>query len=400
MFLPKAITGYNGKHEKLSTSMFDHLLVENGITAQLNNEDREFIKRLILACTLYHLRADNGDDNGPDDRTFLYEIVANKKNGVDVDKWDYFARDCHQLGITNNFDHMRFLKFTRVICDEGDGKKHICFRDKEEQNIYNMFYTRTLLHRCAYKHGVTQAIEIMLTDALLKANDHLMIYGKDNQPLKMSECVDDMVAFSKLTDNVYYDILHGEPRIKELGKAADILRRLERRDLYRCISQTKPRNCSEIVEVAIEEISKRVVELSGGSVEAVDFKILVVKFDYGMGEKNPVESVLFYQKNDPEKAVSRENMEMASLMLPATFCECILRFFWKKSGADPDIGRQAFEAWLEEDEDWQKSGNATVNGKMAVASEGGRRRKLLSLTQRLFAASASRPPTSANPLGE
>ena len=32
------------------------------------------------------------------------QIIANKGTGVDVDKWDYFARDCHHLGIPNSFD--------------------------------------------------------------------------------------------------------------------------------------------------------------------------------------------------------------------------------------------------------------------------------------------------------
>ena len=32
------------------------------------------------------------------------KVVANKRNGVDVDKWDYFARDCYCLGMANNFD--------------------------------------------------------------------------------------------------------------------------------------------------------------------------------------------------------------------------------------------------------------------------------------------------------
>ena len=35
---------------------------------------------------------------------YLLQIVANKSTGVDVDKWDYFARDCHHLGIPNSFD--------------------------------------------------------------------------------------------------------------------------------------------------------------------------------------------------------------------------------------------------------------------------------------------------------
>ena len=39
-----------------------------------------------------------------DDKLFI-QIVANKKNGIDVDKWDYFARDCHHLGIMINFDY-------------------------------------------------------------------------------------------------------------------------------------------------------------------------------------------------------------------------------------------------------------------------------------------------------
>jgi deoxynucleoside triphosphate triphosphohydrolase SAMHD1 len=54
--------------------------------------------------------------------------VANKRNGVDVDKWDYFARDCHNLGIRSNFDHTRFMKLVRVI--EVDGELQICARDK------------------------------------------------------------------------------------------------------------------------------------------------------------------------------------------------------------------------------------------------------------------------------
>ena len=33
------------------------------------------------------------------------QIVANEKNGIDVDKWDYFARDCHYLGVKTNFDY-------------------------------------------------------------------------------------------------------------------------------------------------------------------------------------------------------------------------------------------------------------------------------------------------------
>ena len=59
------------------------------------------------------------------------QIVANKTSGVDVDKWDYFARDCQHLGMSSNFDHKRFMSFVRVIEVIEDGsRRHICLRDK------------------------------------------------------------------------------------------------------------------------------------------------------------------------------------------------------------------------------------------------------------------------------
>jgi len=47
---------------------------------------------------------------------------------MDVDKWDYLARDCHMLGIKNSFDYKRFLEFAKVI--NVDDEKQICTRDK------------------------------------------------------------------------------------------------------------------------------------------------------------------------------------------------------------------------------------------------------------------------------
>ncbi len=51
-----------------------------------------------------------------------------------MDKWDYFARDCHHLGVRSNFDHNRFMKFVRVLEVEGEGFQ-ICNRDKVDIDI-------------------------------------------------------------------------------------------------------------------------------------------------------------------------------------------------------------------------------------------------------------------------
>ncbi|CAM4454371.1 unnamed protein product [Leuciscus chuanchicus] len=137
------------KHEQMSVLMFDdivkslkaeneNVLKEHG----LDEKDVTFIKELIegakdsVAEWTYEGRAE--------DKSFLYEIVANKQNGIDVDKWDYFARDCHHLGIRNSFDHHRLLKFAR-----------------EADNVYDMFRTRYTLHRQAYQHKICNIIEEM-----------------------------------------------------------------------------------------------------------------------------------------------------------------------------------------------------------------------------------------------
>lgn len=33
------------------------------------------------------------------------QIVANHETGIDVDKWDYFIRDCHYMGLQHEFDY-------------------------------------------------------------------------------------------------------------------------------------------------------------------------------------------------------------------------------------------------------------------------------------------------------
>ncbi len=56
---------------------------------------------------------------------WIFDIVANKRNSIDVDKFDYIARDSHFLGLKDTyFDYRGIIKESRVINDE------ICFPAK------------------------------------------------------------------------------------------------------------------------------------------------------------------------------------------------------------------------------------------------------------------------------
>ena len=70
-----------------------------------------------------------------EDKSFLYEIVANKVSGIDVDKWDYFLRDDYYMKIGHVFNYERFILFSRVEKIASTGRKQLVIRDKELENL-------------------------------------------------------------------------------------------------------------------------------------------------------------------------------------------------------------------------------------------------------------------------
>lgn len=65
-----------------------------------------------------------------------------------------------------------------------------------------MFHTRYTLHKRAYQHRVSNAIELMLVEVLKLSDDYIFIPGKDNVMRKMSECPNDYHAYWRLTEYI------------------------------------------------------------------------------------------------------------------------------------------------------------------------------------------------------
>ncbi|XP_047627099.1 deoxynucleoside triphosphate triphosphohydrolase SAMHD1 isoform X3 [Phacochoerus africanus] len=283
----------------------------------------------------------------PKEKSFLYEIVANKRNGIDVDKWDYFARDCHHLGIQNNFDYKRFIKFARVC--EVDNKKHICTREKEVGNLYDMFHTRNCLHRRAYQHKVGNIIDTMITDAFLKADPYIEIIGSEGKKYRISTAIDDMEAFTKLTDNIFLEILYStDPK---LDAARAILKKIECRNLYKFVGETQPGKHDKIKRENYESLPKGVASAKPSNVQleaelkAEDFIVDVINMDYGMEDKNPIDNVRFYCKSDPNKAIIITKNQVSQL-LPERFAEQLIRVYCKKTDEKSLFAaRQHFVQW-------------------------------------------------------
>nr|XP_029131250.1 deoxynucleoside triphosphate triphosphohydrolase SAMHD1-like [Labrus bergylta] len=300
------------KHEKGSCDMLDHLLKENNLKPVMEEyglkpKDVTFIKEMI-AGPLQESKSKKASsphywpyEGRKEKKSFLYEIVSNKKNGVDVDKFDYLARDSSYLGIMNNFDFRRFLQFARVC--EVDGRKTICTRDKEEDHMYHLFYTRHRLHKRACQHRVSHIIQEMIAEAFLKADSHIQIEGSGGRMFTLSTANEDMEAYTKLTDKVFEEILNSsDPNLQE---SRQILQNIISRKIYKFVGETTPKNPIpdwKSLKPSWKEGLAQPLPEGGRKLTRKDFKILVIERDYGMDDKDPIQHVHFYSKSDLNKA--------------------------------------------------------------------------------------------------
>ena len=247
-FIPAIIPDCEWEHEHASCDMFDYLIKRNHllpyfIQAGLLPDDIHFIKELV-----YGSPKDAPKDwvwKGRGDKTFLYEIIANKRNGIDVDKWDYFQRDCRQLNMSIPFDAQRLMKFARVLRGF-DNLLQIAYPVKEAWHVYQMFQARYSLHKRAYQHKVARVIESMYMEALIAADPYITVPagegvrnpdGSVTVPrLRMSQAIYNMGAYSRLSDYLLRTIACSvQP---DLAKARHIIHRILQRDIYNWVGET------------------------------------------------------------------------------------------------------------------------------------------------------------------
>ncbi|KAI7871831.1 HD phosphohydrolase domain-containing protein [Spinellus fusiger] len=299
-FMPKARPGINWSHEQASEMMLESLIDDNNI--DIEQEDIQLIKSLIAG--------EPKSNSQQEERRFLFDIVANKKNSVDVDKFDYIERDAQNLGLRSSYDAKRLLVYSRVVDNE------ICYHHKEVYNLYEMFHTRYSLFKRVYTHRVGKAIELMLSDALLSADTHMNI----------SSTVDNPEEYLYLTD----DILRSIERSKEpaLEESRRIIKRLRTRNLYKFVDEF-------LLPTELEPMVKRsmispaeIVSYQSDNDGLVEEDVIVdwLKINYAMKDRNPVDSIRFFSKfhDNVSFTIPKEHV---SFLIPGQFEEVIIRIF-------------------------------------------------------------------------
>lgn len=326
-------------HEQGSIDMFDYILKENLKVkkvfdeAGIGEDDIQLVKDLIMGKDPKHddIKQDCNFEGQKMKKWFLYEIVSNKINGIDCDKFDYLIRDSHYVGTKNNFDCLRYFQTTQII--PVDGQLQICVRDKEYLNIYELFHTRWSLHHRVYQHKTTKIVEEMFCEALAEVDRPFNIFGSTG----------DMKSYTLLTDSIINEICKSNNDDEATKKAKEIIHRIQTRDLYKLCGQVNVRNCEgdvKILEKGEENITK---EISGmnSRLGREDIIVRIISISFGMKQKDPIESVIFFDKDGQPKKIKKDHI---SQLLPQQFEEKYIRVYCRNP-SKKDMAKECFQEW-------------------------------------------------------
>jgi deoxynucleoside triphosphate triphosphohydrolase SAMHD1 len=195
----------------------------------------------------------------------FFDIVNNSKNSIDVDKFDYLQRDPRHIGLDIKFDPARIINKSYIEDD------NIVYSNSVSNNILHMFSTRYRLHKEIYNHKTVKLIELMLGDSLLEADSHFNF--KEISKGK---------HFEKLDDSIYPTILNSDN--KDLSTSANILKRIENRDLYKQLWMGDFEDDSHVRDF---------IDDNHSNVSPDNIKFIHMKYNHCNGDESPLKNVKF-----------------------------------------------------------------------------------------------------------
>lgn len=268
------------RHHEVRSCLITEILCKRELADELDDIHIGFIKSLIDPKD-HHMGA-------------LYQIVANKLNGIDVDKFDYLARDTKTLGLRNCFNANRLINEFII-----DHHGNIAYPKHCRMDIYDMFHSRYVMHKKVYSHKTVKIIELMLSD-LIKKVDH--IFG-------ITKSINNMEDFCKLTDETifnYIDMVINPPSFVHIKMNEDdlalvkdanqIYQNIITRNLYQQVFEVIDHGgeIKKFIEDYIEYLLNKYPHFNRNDFIIANFNVGYVSSD----KKDPFDSIYFYNKKE------------------------------------------------------------------------------------------------------
>lgn len=176
-------------HEERSVELVARInarLIARGADDLLTPDEVATVQRMIV-----------GDTDGAGDRAFLYEIVANRVCGVDVDRFDYLQRDAIHTGVSSGFQPDYVIQCLRVC----DGR--LCVLRKALPEVRGMFDARARMFQLVYRHHTVVRIERTIREAVIPDLPSFMRWAQDSWL-----ALDDVELLSRLRRNPGYELIY------------------------------------------------------------------------------------------------------------------------------------------------------------------------------------------------
>lgn len=258
--------------------------------------------------------------------SWLFTIVANKKNDIDIDKFDYLARDMNRTLHIGKFEYDRLIFNCRVT------QGQLSWRLSEIPTIERLFFNRNDMHNRVYKHRVALSIGAMIEDMFQYVNEHL----------DFGDLIHNPKEFCKYDDRIIF--------LAELGNFGDEAQKIAMdirfRHLYKCIGSLRVKPGNQEGESYSQLPPSRIGDdiASTMNLDSSIFRVIPLKFRYGINKnKHPLLAVPFFTPDSDQ--VIHLQPEDISAIVPAHFAETAMMIFI----TDPtqyDAAKQAYNTWL------------------------------------------------------
>lgn len=308
--LPDIAESKLSDHESRSTVLLKEII--NG--RKIKFGDEEYYLHEFIDEDAFEFISELVNPKPDTPKNFIFQIISNSLNGLDVDKLDYLYRDSWYLGAGTPYDLSRVISHVQVI------NKNICFPEKISYDIYKIFRSRYDLHKQFYTHKTTICIEYMIRD-ILKNLDPILEISENIKNENINNFIDlvDHTILNTGTVLKNFNPIYFRWQ-KQIDSIQEIVKRINDRDLYKCIyNETFYTNESVTnTELCDRFKSKYLNEYNDFMPDDFNFNspnIIIVKLKIGLlgGDKShPLDSVYFY--NNKNKSILLDKTKISHII--------------------------------------------------------------------------------------
>ena len=243
---------------------------------------------------------------------FIFQVVSNNTNGLDVDKLDYICRDSFYLGLNTSFQFTRIINNVKVIND------NICFPEKNSYDVFKVFRKRYDLHKQFYNHKTVICIELLIKQILDRLDTLInikSIFTDDFNVDRFNELTDATIFNTTTTLLSFTTECIDDGTIANIMFINNILKNIHSRNLYKNVYFKVVSVIEQINEEdEINEFIKNNAQYNKNELIPVTIKI-----GFLSGNKShPFDYIYFYDKKDK---CSTLPLESISLLTNETYQE-------------------------------------------------------------------------------